>query len=67
MCTKSTVEVTQQYHMRNYSADGLVDLGGKMSEGEIMQSCLKGVNPLKGQTLHYFPEEGKKKSGRSKF
>lgn len=53
--------------MRNYSADGLVGLGGKMSEGEIMQSCLKGVNPLKGQTLYYFIEEGKKKSGRSKF
>ena len=34
--------------------------GGKMSEGEIMQRCLRGVNPLKGQTLYYFIEEKKK-------
>lgn len=62
-CTKFTVEVTQQYQMRNYSADGLVGL--KQNEwGEIMQSCLKGVKSLKGQTLCYFIERGKNLVGQ---
>lgn len=40
-----------------------------MSEGEIMQRCLRGISPLKGQTLYYSIEEKKNLVGpnSSKF